>query len=67
MKDLQLPPKPTFTGPDLNKVIKDLKIQLDANKNCLNCKDHIFVHADILECKIHPRKYLKICEDWRQL
>ena len=73
MKDLQLPPRPTFIGPDLNKVITDLqnrfeklKTQHDANKNCLNCQSYIFDKGNILSCKL-GKKYRKICDRWRQL
>lgn len=74
MKDLQLPPRPTFTGSDLNVLYNDLKksytdieTKFDANKNCLNCINHIFETGVVLQCKIHPRNYRKICEEWKQL
>lgn len=53
---------------DLQSDFEKLTAQLDANKNCLNCKDYIFNCAGVLMCKLTGKEItLKICDDWRQL
>lgn len=73
MKDLKLPPRPTFTGPDLSLLYNDLKkaykkleAQHDSNKNCLNCKSHYMRLGNNIECKKLHRN-VKICDQWKQL